>query len=307
MTTSVIMSCYNGSNYIIEQLESLHRQTRSPEEVIIVDDCSSDDTVQKIKDYINKYNLKKWKLFVNRCNKGWRRNFIESFALASSDIIFPCDQDDIWNLEKIEIMASVMEQHSDIGVLVANFKVLNYVPDTKIPGVYFMKYDNSLEKIEFTSRFMNIRRPGCVYAFKSEFMDLIKEIWTENQSHDALLWRLGMITDSLYLYCFESIKWRRFEGCATFNTLDSWNERKREYSGWIEQCTYFEKWLDGKEVKKKDYKIKTARRCRKAAELIFRIKEKQRFFDYLTLSFYGNLFANPRSVYKEIFQLLRHR
>lgn len=307
MTTSVILSCYNGSKYIIEQLESLRRQTRTPDEVIIADDCSSDETVRKIREYTDRYKLDKWKIYVNKHNKGWRCNFIHSFALASSDIIFPCDQDDIWNPEKIEMMASVMEKHPEIGVLVSNFKVLNYVPETKIPGVYAMKYDNSLEKIEFTSRFMNIRRPGCVYGFKSEFMGLIKQIWTENQSHDALLWRLGMITDSLYLYCFESIKWRRFEGCATFNTLDNWEERKKEYAGWIEQCTFFEKWLSKRDIEGKAYKIKTVRKCRKAAELIFRIKEKNRIQDYMMLTLYGNLFANPKSVYKEIYQLLRHK
>jgi glycosyltransferase involved in cell wall biosynthesis len=52
MRVSVAMATYNGADYIIEQLDSIYRQTRAVDEVIICDDCSKDNTVTIVKEYI---------------------------------------------------------------------------------------------------------------------------------------------------------------------------------------------------------------------------------------------------------------
>ena len=44
MTCAIVLSCYNGEKYITEQLESLLRQSRQPDRVVIWDDGSSDTT-----------------------------------------------------------------------------------------------------------------------------------------------------------------------------------------------------------------------------------------------------------------------
>ena len=67
MTVSVVMSSYNGEKYIREQLESLLMQTRKIDEVIIADDCSSDNTVAIVEDFIRKNNLKSnWRIIINK-------------------------------------------------------------------------------------------------------------------------------------------------------------------------------------------------------------------------------------------------
>lgn len=54
MKTSVVMSTYNGEEYIIEQLDSLRNQSRPADEVLIADDCSTDNTVDIVRNYIKK-------------------------------------------------------------------------------------------------------------------------------------------------------------------------------------------------------------------------------------------------------------
>ena len=54
MKTSVVLSTYNGEQYIIEQLESIKNQTRIPDEVLIYDDCSTDQTVELVRNFIDK-------------------------------------------------------------------------------------------------------------------------------------------------------------------------------------------------------------------------------------------------------------
>ena len=56
MTISVVMCCYNGEKYIQEQMDSLKNQSRKADEIIIIDDCSKDDTVQIIKTIFNRMN-----------------------------------------------------------------------------------------------------------------------------------------------------------------------------------------------------------------------------------------------------------
>ena len=53
MKLSIVISTYNGSRYVVEQLKSIMAQTRHPDEVIVSDDCSKDDTISVIKSYIS--------------------------------------------------------------------------------------------------------------------------------------------------------------------------------------------------------------------------------------------------------------
>lgn len=66
MKISIIMSTYNGEKYLVEQLESIRLQTLQPDEIIISDDCSVDNSKEIIAQYIQKYNLSNWKYYVNK-------------------------------------------------------------------------------------------------------------------------------------------------------------------------------------------------------------------------------------------------
>lgn len=70
--------------------------------------------------YIAKNELSDWKLYVNKANVGWKKNFRNAIEKSSGDLIFLCDQDDIWNKEKILDMYGIM-QNSEIECLVTNY------------------------------------------------------------------------------------------------------------------------------------------------------------------------------------------
>lgn len=72
---SVVMTTYNGQKYLLEQLESLRNQTFKIDEVIIMDDCSQDETPNLIRKYIADNDLKGWKLIENQTNQGWKKKF----------------------------------------------------------------------------------------------------------------------------------------------------------------------------------------------------------------------------------------
>ena len=74
MRISVAMATYNGEKYILEQICSIIRQTVVVDEIIIVDDCSSDATVDIIKKLASEHPV--IKLFQNEQNLGYTNNFI---------------------------------------------------------------------------------------------------------------------------------------------------------------------------------------------------------------------------------------
>jgi glycosyltransferase involved in cell wall biosynthesis len=99
---SVVIATYNGEQFLAKQLDSIVNQTYSNIEVIVVDDRSTDGTAMLVNTYVEKYaNVR---LVVNEQNLGYVKNFEKGFLFASGDFIAPCDQDDIWDLHKLEVL-----------------------------------------------------------------------------------------------------------------------------------------------------------------------------------------------------------
>ena len=100
---SLVMTTYNGLKYISEQLESIKNQTVLPDEVLIYDDRSTDGTYEYVQEYIKTNKLDKWNVVRNKENKGYSLNFSDAMKESHGDIVFLCDQDDIWHLSLIHI------------------------------------------------------------------------------------------------------------------------------------------------------------------------------------------------------------
>lgn len=110
MKISLVMATYNGAKYLNEQLDSIKNQTLKLDEVIIVDDVSTDDTSYLVEKYISNHQLN-WMFIKNKENLGYKGNFKKGLEHASGDVIFLCDQDDIWHLDKVERMIEVLKHH----------------------------------------------------------------------------------------------------------------------------------------------------------------------------------------------------
>ena len=82
MTTSVVLTTYNGMRYIEPLLDSLRLQSQRIDEVLIFDDGSTDETIEFIQHYIRRYDLIRWSATVNKVNKGWKKNFKDGILSA---------------------------------------------------------------------------------------------------------------------------------------------------------------------------------------------------------------------------------
>lgn len=235
LSVSVVISSYNGEKYIIEQLDSIRKQTQRVDEVIIADDCSTDNTVSLVNNFIEKYDLSNWKIIVNNENKGWRRNFMEAMWSSNGDLVFPCDQDDIWRNDKVERMSDIMIKNPKISVLTSNYCEFFENGKTRI-GPW--KNDKEVSPVKLNLNYMLVKSPGCTYCVRRQLLELSKKYWEPEYPHDALLWRLGLFSDGLYKYTDTLIKWRNHKSSAfakESRNLKSTSAKKR----WIYTAKHF--------------------------------------------------------------------
>lgn len=106
---SIAMATYNGEKFLQEQLDSIVNQTYKNLEIIICDDCSTDNTIDIIKDFQKRD--RRIKLYQNEKQLGVLKNFEKAISLCSGEYIAISDQDDIWVANKIEIMFSEIEEN----------------------------------------------------------------------------------------------------------------------------------------------------------------------------------------------------
>jgi glycosyltransferase involved in cell wall biosynthesis len=107
------MATYNGEKFLREQLDSLFNQTYSNLEIIAIDDCSSDSSVQILNEYANRHpNMK---VFVNEKNLKHVKTFERGISMTSGEYISLCDQDDVWEATKIEEIMNLFRE----GVLLS--------------------------------------------------------------------------------------------------------------------------------------------------------------------------------------------
>jgi len=100
---SIALCVYNGEKFLSKQLDTLVNQTYPNIEIIAVDDCSNDSSVEILKRYSKNFPF--LKIFQNNENAGYVKNFEKALSLCNGEFIALCDQDDIWNPDKIKLQA----------------------------------------------------------------------------------------------------------------------------------------------------------------------------------------------------------
>lgn len=107
---SILLPTYNVENYIAEALESLVNQTYKNIEIIIVDDCSKDNTFKIIESYHKKD--KRIKVFRNLENKKICYSLNKAFENCTGNYILRVDGDDVCDLNRIEVMHKYIKSNN---------------------------------------------------------------------------------------------------------------------------------------------------------------------------------------------------
>jgi len=106
---SVVIATFNGAPFLAAQLNSILAQTLPPKEIIVVDDGSTDGTIEILKEYAAADN--RFQIFYNEKNLGYIGNFEKGMLLSSCLFIALSDQDDLWVSHKLETLYNQIGNH----------------------------------------------------------------------------------------------------------------------------------------------------------------------------------------------------
>lgn len=257
---SVVIASYNGAGYIEEQLDSIRSQTLPPDELIICDDCSTDNTVDVVERYIKNHNLEdKWSISVNEKNLGYADNFDYVALKANGSLIFFSDQDDVWEHDKIEIMADIMEKHPECRVLCTDYTPW-YTADNapQAPKSILSKMPNNgiLETIKLKKKSVYIGALGCCMCVRREFYHEIKEYRFNGWAQDDRMWKMAQCAHGCLILHKNLVKHRiHGNNTATYGKYHTVERRIKLFSHMLEADKQMLKYLEDNHAEKKEKSI----------------------------------------------------
>ena len=120
MRISTIVTVYNLEKFIDECLQSIFAQTVPPDEIIVVDDCSTDNSASIIKKYAGKITYIKMPK-----NSGVLLSFISGIENATGDILSFLDGDDIWHKNKLEEISKMFLEDESRILVTHDYECIN--------------------------------------------------------------------------------------------------------------------------------------------------------------------------------------
>ncbi|GGN35535.1 alpha-L-Rha alpha-1,3-L-rhamnosyltransferase [Deinococcus daejeonensis] len=201
---SVCMATYNGEKYISDQIASILGQLESCDELIIVDDCSSDSTIEIIESFLDP----RIKIHVNETNIGVIRSFSRAIEASEGEYIFLSDQDDVWMPNKVRI--SLLELKKGFNLVVSDAYILQN--DTIALSTFFeiRKSGPGILKNYFKNTFI-----GCCIAFDRVHLDKILPFPDGVSMHDFWIGEIISIYGKVSFLPDRLIVYRRHENNVT--------------------------------------------------------------------------------------------
>ena len=182
MKVSIALAIYNGAQFLEQQLLSILSQSRQPDELVICDDCSTDDSLN-IAYAFEKISPFKIIIKPNTTQLGFSLNFDKAINLCTGDLIFLCDQDDFWLPHKILTMANYMEKTPSCFIAINNTEITDSV---LIPSGI-----TKIEQVEKLYGNSHCYIPGCCTVFRSSLRDIYFPFPHELLAYDSWLHFIG--------------------------------------------------------------------------------------------------------------------
>jgi hypothetical protein len=212
---SIAMCTYNGARFLSEQLESIAAQTRLPDELIVCDDHSTDESIEIVKRFARRAPFAV-RLEVNANNVGSTKNFEKAIGLCQGEIIALADQDDFWCPQKLSCIAGVLKHDDRIGAVFSDAELID--EDSRpLAGTLWSSFLFSSSEQKKFERGQGLKvllkHPfvtGTTVAFRSEFRGLALPI-PPKQVHDH--WIVLLIASVSQLTAIKTplVRYRRHE------------------------------------------------------------------------------------------------
>ncbi|MCK8490553.1 glycosyltransferase family 2 protein [Spirosoma sp. RP8] len=175
MRISVALCTYNGALYLAEQLQSIADQTQLPDELVICDDGSVDQTLTIARSFAINAPFAVH-IHQNAATLGVTRNFEQALTRCTGDIIFLCDQDDVWMTGKIKQTCDFLRFHPQAKAVFSNAILLNETGLSLDNTIWDVNSFNLSTRTAWQNGFafdinlLSNRIPGCTLALQRKLL-----------------------------------------------------------------------------------------------------------------------------------------
>ena len=195
------MCTFNGERYLDELLDSLLNQRLAPNEVVVSDDSSSDSTLSILEDFRSRAPFSV-RILANQQRRGVIRNFETALSACNGDYIALCDQDDVWNPDKLEILVALVRRmeteaghgpyfvHTDVDLVDSRLNKM---------GVSFLEHQGLKPAGIQQYRTLVVQNyiPGCSCLFTRDLLEYALPIPAAAVMHDWWLALLASIAGEI--------------------------------------------------------------------------------------------------------------
>jgi glycosyltransferase involved in cell wall biosynthesis len=192
LVISVCVATHNGARWIEAQLRSVLSQIGGGDEVIVVDDASSDRTVATILALADP----RIRIVQNERNVGVDLTFQRALTLAKGDVLFLCDQDDLWHPHKVKRVMRVFQVYPDVTLVLSDAQLIDASGQLLAPSYFAIRgaYRQGVLASIVKSKFL-----GCAMAVRSSMRKYFLPFPIPIPGHD--MW-IGTINELYGKTCF---------------------------------------------------------------------------------------------------------
>lgn len=219
MRISIAMATYNGAQYIQDQLNSFQLQTRQPDELIVYDDCSTDETESIVSKFSEACSFKVF-FYKNKKNIGFKQNFAQALSKCTGDLIFLSDQDDVWLPRKIEKIVSFFDCNPTTMVVTHD----QIICDSKLRHLKNTRFNN----LSAINQDLKNHVSGCCTALRGSWVKMVLPMPIEINAHDTWIATLADKIGVRELYKEPLMYYRRHDKNASQSVTYSINPITRD-------------------------------------------------------------------------------
>lgn len=171
------MCTYNGADFLPSQLQSIMAQSRPPDELVICDDGSSDNTRILLEQFAAESSFPV-SLHFNESNLGSVKNFEKAIGLCRGDVIALSDQDDVWRSDKLQLVEEPFTRSPKVGLVFSDAEVVDEQLNSLNRRMWDeVNFDGHKRKLVRAGRAFEVLLPGwtvtgATMAFRSQFAKL---------------------------------------------------------------------------------------------------------------------------------------
>lgn len=223
---SIALATYNGSKYLNKQLLSIINQTLLPEEIIVVDDCSRDNTVEIINEI--KKTFPNIHLYLNSENLGVVKTFKKAISKCNCNIIALCDQDDIWEVNKLQLCVEGLKKNTSNNtvpsIVFTDLKMMDE-QENLLGSTFWEVQGYQPSKINFERLLIGNIVTGCTIVMNESMKSEIVNMPDNTIMHDYWIAILALgIGNFIPLDC-SPIKYRMHSNSVTVKSKISFLQR----------------------------------------------------------------------------------